>query len=100
MQGSSAWVLPFALLVMAVVVVPLQILDEQGLPRYRQLRTELEQVKERNIELDRRAGALIRQVERLRNDPSAVEAVARDELGMVRDGELVFQFPRESAQVR
>lgn len=85
---------------MAVVVVPLQILDEQGLPRYRQLRSELEQVKERNIELDRRAGALIRQVERLRNDPSAVESVARDELGMVRDGEFVFQFPRESAQVR
>lgn len=83
---------------MAVVVVPLQILDEQGLPRYRQLRTELEQVKERNIELDRRAGALMRQVERLRNDPSAIESVARDELGMVRDGELVFQFPRESAQ--
>lgn len=85
---------------MAVVVVPLQILDEQGLPRYRQLRTELEQVKERNVELDRRAGALMRQVERLRNDPNAIESVARDELGMVRDGELVFQFPRESTEIR
>ena len=83
---------------MAVVVVPLQILDEQGLPRYRQLRTELEQVKERNSELDQRAAALMRQVERLRNDPNAIENVARDELGMVREGELVFQFPQSATE--
>ena len=95
MQGSSGWVLPFALLVMAIVVVPLQILDEQGLPRYERLRSELEQVQERNGELERRARRLTRDVERLRSDPDAIEAVARDELGMVRDGELVFQFPSE-----
>ena len=95
MRGSSAWMLPFGLLVMAIVVVPLQILDEQGLPRYRMLRTELEEVRERNAELRRQARALNNQVERLRSDPSAVESVARDELGMVRDGELVFQFPAE-----
>jgi len=27
---------------------------------------------------------------RLRNDPSAIEAIAREELGLIRDGELLF----------
>ena len=28
----------------------------------------------------------------LGRDPSAVERIARDELGLLRDGELLFQF--------
>jgi len=31
-------------------------------------------------------------VRALRTDPKAVERVARDELGMIREDELVFQF--------
>ncbi len=92
---SSAWVMPFGLLVVAIVVVPLQILDEQGLPRYRQLHGELQQIRERNDALRRETEQLRREVERLRSDPSAIEAVARDELGMVREGEIVFQFPSQ-----
>ncbi|MCK6592584.1 MAG: septum formation initiator family protein [Polyangiaceae bacterium] len=30
---------------------------------------------------------------RLRDDPSAVERIARDDLGLVRQTEVVFQFP-------
>ena len=32
-------------------------------------------------------------VERLRDDPTAVERIARDDLGLVRQSEVVFQFP-------
>ena len=32
------------------------------------------------------------EINSLRNDPSYIERVARTELGMVRDDELVFQF--------
>ena len=34
------------------------------------------------------------EVRRLRDDPAAVERIARDELGMVRKSEVVFQFAR------
>jgi cell division protein FtsB len=85
--------LPFGLLVLAIVAVPLRILDEQGLPRYRALKDELREVSAQNDRLEREVRDLLREVEGLENDPVAIERIARDELGMVREGELVFQFP-------
>lgn len=91
--GSSiAWLLPFGLLVFAIIFVPLRILDAQGLPRYRALRTELHEVEAQNSRMRRQLEDLSVQVARLRADPEALEAIARDELGMLRSGELVFQF--------
>ncbi len=78
---------------MAMIAVPLRILDEQGLPRYRKLREELTHIRESNDRLEREGRALERQVDALRSDPAAIERIARDELGMVREGELIFQFP-------
>ena len=95
MPSRHAWLLPFALLVLAIVAVPLRILDERGLPRYRVLKAELGEVKEANARLEAEVRALAREVEGLRNDPAAIERVARDELGMIREGELVFQFPAD-----
>lgn len=89
-----AVVLPFALLMLALVAVPLRILDAEGLPRYRALRAELRAVRFSNAATRREVRALKRRVERLRADPSAVERIARDELGMLREGETLFQFER------
>lgn len=93
LSRAVAWLLPFALLVMAIVAVPLRILDEQGLPRYRVLKQELREVEAQNARLEREVRDLSRDVDALRSDPEAIERIARDELGMVRDEELVFQFP-------
>jgi len=90
--GSIAWLLPFALLVFAIIFVPLRILDAQGLPRYRALRSELREVELENSRMRHQLGDLSQRVERLRDDPQALERIARDELGMLRSGELVFQF--------
>lgn len=90
--SSPVWILPFFLLVFTVVAVPLHILDEQGLPRYRALRHELARVAESNTRTREELRGLQREVDALKNDPHAVERIARDELGMVRPGELVFQF--------
>jgi len=90
---ALAWLLPFGLLVMAIVAVPLRILDPQGLPRYRVLAEELRDVKGANEHLEREVRSVARDVEALRSDPAAIERIARDELGMARDGELIFQFP-------
>ncbi|MFW6067734.1 MAG: FtsB family cell division protein [Myxococcota bacterium] len=90
---AAVWLVPFALLVMAIVAVPLHILDEAGLPRYRALRSELQEVEAQNGRLRREVRALEGEVGALRTDPAAIERIARDELGMIRDGEIVFQFP-------
>lgn len=92
-SSTLAFLMPFALLVTAIVAVPLRILDEQGLPRYRALKQELREVEAQNDRLTREVRDLDRRVEALKVDPAAIERIARDELGMIRDGELVFQFP-------
>lgn len=89
---SLAWLLPFGLLVFAIVIVPLRMLDEQGLPRYQALRSELHHVREHNERIRREVLDLSVRVQRLRTDPVAVERLARDELGMVQSDELLFQF--------
>jgi cell division protein FtsB len=93
-EVSSLRFLPLALIVLTIIVVPVHILDRQGLPRYTQLRHQLAQVRAKNQLIARELVELRKETERLRNDPKAVERIARDELGMVRAGEVVFQFPQ------
>lgn len=91
-HGTASWLLPLGLLIFAIVFVPLRILEAEGLPRYRALRTELRETRQSNQRMRREVVDLQARVQRLRNDPDAIERIARDELGMLQDGEIVFQF--------
>lgn len=93
LRRSLAWLMPFGLLVYAMVSVPLRILSEEGLPRYRRLQKQLEHVHRENVTLTRDIELLNREVDALRHDPEAIERIARDELGLVQPGEILFQFP-------
>ncbi len=90
---AGLWMLPFGLLILSIVSVPLAILDEQGLPRYRALKGELSEIERVNDRLRRDVEQLHREVDGLRQDPAAIGRIARDELGMIRDDEILFQFP-------
>ncbi len=84
--------LPIAILTIAATSVPVMILRPDGLTRMRGLQHELEQVHEENAELTRDVDGLRADVQGLRDDPKAVEKIAREELGLVRKSEIVFQF--------
>lgn len=86
-------VLPVGILVVAVIGAPVMIFSPEGLPRLRGLERELEQVEDESAQLRREIEALRGRVDRLRDDPTAVERIARDNLGLVRQTEVVFQFP-------
>jgi cell division protein FtsB len=89
---SAAFLLPLGILLFASVFVPLRVLESEGLPRYRALRAELREARETNERMRREVIELRARVERLQNDPEALERIARDELGMLRSDEIVFQF--------
>lgn len=80
-------------MVMAIMTVPTLVLDDQGLPRYRRLRTEVAELRTSNEELVHEIAQLKAEIEALRGDPTYIERIARDELGMVRADEVVIQFP-------
>jgi cell division protein FtsB len=86
--------LPIAMLSLALVAVPVLVLQPQGLPRLRALQKELDDVNTENDELRRDVARLRIDVRQMRDDPAAIERIARDELGMVRKSEVVFQFGR------
>lgn len=90
--STAAWLVPLCVLLLAVVAVPVRILDDEGLPRYRALVAEREELRNQNARLTRSLRELDAEVRALRDDADALERIARDELGMVRDGEIVFQF--------
>jgi cell division protein FtsB len=83
------------MLVIAAVSVPVMLWSPSGLARLDALRSQRENL---NLELSR----LEREIERLRfqadsikTSPSSIERVARDELGLVRQTEIVMQFKPE-----
>jgi cell division protein FtsB len=82
------------MLSLALVAVPVLVLQPQGFPRLRSLQKELDEVETQNADLKREVSRLRVEVKELRDDPAAVERIARDELGMVRRSEVVFQFGR------
>ncbi len=86
--------LPIAMLSLALIAVPVLVLEPEGLPRLRSLEKELDQVTAENDDLRREVERLRVEVRELRDDPAAVERIARGELGMVRRSEVVFQFAK------
>lgn len=85
-------ILPVAILTLAVVAVPLMIFSRSGLPRLNNLREERRSAQREVSRLAQDIRELRVQVKRIKQDPVAVEQVARDQLGLVRQTELVFQF--------
>lgn len=69
------------------------IFSREGMPRLEAVEQELDTVEHENEELSREIEMLRARVARLRDDPAAVEQLARDELGLIRQSEVVFQFP-------
>jgi cell division protein FtsB len=86
-------ILPIGLLTLALVGAPLMIFSREGMPRLEAVEKELDTVERENDELRREIDLLRVRVAKLRDDPATVEQLARDELGLIRHTEVVFQFP-------
>lgn len=86
--------LPIGILALAVIAVPVMVLSPTGLGRLRNLEQERVRAETEVSRLTEEIRQLRAEVARIKNDPAAVERVARDELGLVRQTEVVFQFKK------
>jgi len=95
--SEAAWLrgLPLAVLTVSLIAVPVLVLEPQGMPRMRALEKELQNVESENAELRRDVTRLRTEVKDLRDNPAAVERIAREQLGLVRKSEVVFQFEKK-----
>jgi len=82
---------------LVVLAVGLAVFGVKESVRAWQMRRDMH-VAEREVEALRAKQAdLTRTIDRLRNDPLYIEKLAREEMGMVREGETVLKFPSQNS---
>jgi cell division protein FtsB len=85
-------ILPLAVLAIAAIGAPLLLLESGGLGRLDRLAEERQAVELEISRITKRIGHLRSEARGLKKDPTQVERVARDQLGLVRKTEVVLQF--------
>jgi cell division protein FtsB len=80
------------------VLFSLSALHEGGLRRHRRLSADARRVAEDNARLRDEIQRLRREARAMAGDPSALERAAREELGYVRPGEVVYEWTPDGAR--
>lgn len=74
------------------------IVGERGAIHLWRLYGEKSNMDEQNYRLQKENDALRRRIGRLRNDDAYLEKLAREELNLVKPGEVVYRFPKAEAR--
>lgn len=69
------------------------ILGGNGLLRVWRMKQEVEALQRDIQTLEAENDRLAHTIDRLRDDPALIEKIAREELGLVKEGEKVLKFP-------
>jgi cell division protein FtsB len=88
--------LRLAILVVLVLAV-VSVVGNRGLIRLYHLRQEQAALEREIDQLGAANAGLAEEVRAMRTDPSRLEAIAREDLGLVKPNELVFEFPSAAA---
>jgi cell division protein FtsB len=91
LPAKKKWYLlvwPLLLLISVLLI----IWSPNGLLHLRQLNIEHQDLSRKNLMLEQENHRLYQEINRLRDDPTAIENLARQELGLAKEGELIFQF--------
>jgi cell division protein FtsB len=89
-----------AILLLALVAA--SVMGNRGLLRLYQMHRARAALTREIGELAAANAALAEEVRGLRTDPARIEAIAREELGLVKPGELIYEFratPRPPAPI-
>jgi cell division protein FtsL len=86
----------FLILISLLIFGILTFFGEKGVFHLFRLQKELARVKEKNFKLEGENQTLKEEVKRLKSDKRYIEEIARKELGMVKEGEIIYQFDTPS----
>ena len=87
----GAWRKPLALAV-GVVVLVMWLMEVSEITQYVRIANELERMNQEIAELERKNSALEKEIFLVRNDEFTLEKLARERLGYVKEGEIVYQL--------
>ncbi len=88
-----SWMLLSTVLLAFILVLQLTLwVGPLSIPAAYQQAQKVEQLKEENQQLQNRNQQLYNQIQALRNNAQATEAAAREELGLVKPGEIFYRY--------
>ena len=68
------------------------VFSDLGLFKYFSMKSEHDHIKNEITKLDIENKSLREEVTKLKTDPDYIESIARDKLGLVKDGEKIYKF--------
>jgi cell division protein FtsB len=89
--SSKEKILLSGVCVILLTILLMAIVGEKGLTDLYRLKEELANIVEKNEKIAHENQLLLHEIERLKNDLSYVESVARKDLGFVSKEEFIFQ---------
>ncbi len=92
-KGYNKRVLVTILLLVSVMIF-FTFFGDKGLLQVYRLRRELKEIERVNMELQQENDRLRAEIDNLRTNKKYVEELARRELGLVKKGEIVYQFDK------
>jgi cell division protein FtsB len=82
----------FFILILFLILGLLTFFGDKGILHLLRLQKDLVRIKEMNIKMDEENRKLREEVRRLQYEKRYIEEIARKELGMVKEGEIIYQF--------
>jgi len=71
---------------------------DKGILHLLRLQKELDRIKEVNVKIEDENRKLKEEVRRLHDEKRYIEEIARKELGLVKEGEIIYQFDLPSKE--
>ncbi|HZR46500.1 MAG TPA: septum formation initiator family protein [Candidatus Manganitrophaceae bacterium] len=68
------------------------LFGEMGMVNSLKMKRTYAQIQEEILSLKRENEALTHKIEALKSDPHYIESLARNQLGMAKEGELIYEF--------
>ena len=90
--GRRKKLLIAALIPVGVYFLITFIFGEMGLVKYYRMKAQYNTLTEEISTLKQDNARLVRDVRALKSDPACVERIARDKLGLARQGEIVYYY--------
>jgi len=90
-RGNRASIVLIVLFSM-ILIVSIAVFGDKGILEVYQMKQRLDDLEDANRKLTAENRELVDQIERLQNDPREIERIARDELGLVGDDEMIYRF--------
>jgi len=87
----QSWKKPIAI-GMGIAVLIMWLMEGAEITHYMRMANELDRMNQEIAELERANAALTKEIHLVKHDPFTLEKLARERLGYVKEGEVVYQM--------